>query len=148
MSNEKEPPHTNLNGSSSSQKGNSYKTNIVKAAIYTRTARGNQNDSYLEQVKRCSEYITQKGWILSNLFFDEGVSEEAIERPELSLMLMKAAQYSFDIVVVSSIDRISRSPRELLEVSKILRDFHVALQPVNEPEMSEFGLDEFKPKFS
>lgn len=148
MSNDKETLQTNLNGSSSVSKGVSDKTNVFRAAIYAHTAQTDQSHSYAQQVKCCSEYITEKGWKLVDVFFDEGVSGKAIEKPELRLMLTKAAQYSFDKVLVSSLDRISRFPKEILSVSKILKDFHVAIQSVNEQEMTTIGLNEFSSKFS
>lgn len=101
---------------------------IVRAAIYARTARIDQNAKYAEQVKRCSDYIKQKGWILCDVFFDEGVSGRAIDRPELSKMLLNIAKDCFDVVVVSNADRLSRSLKDLSEISKILNDFHVKVR--------------------
>jgi DNA invertase Pin-like site-specific DNA recombinase len=134
MSNGRKSLKTNLNSASSFPKDITDKTNVFRAAIYARTNQADQSDSYVQQVKCCSEYVREKGWRLVDLFLDEGMSGKAIERPKLRLMLTKAAQYSFEVVVVSSLDRISRSRREILLVHKILRDFHVALKSVNDPK--------------
>lgn len=134
MKNDKKLLNTNVADSTSNQKEDCCGTNIVRAAIYTRTARIDQTGNYGEQVKKCSDYISQKGWTLCDLFSDEGVSGNTIERPELSLMMEKAAKYCFDIIVISSLDRLARDPEKLLEISKILRDFHVGLQSTCESE--------------
>jgi len=129
-------------------------TNIVRAVIYTRTALiertalADQTGSYVKQVITCSDYISKKGWVLCEIFFDEGVIGNTIERPELSLMIEKAAKYCFDIIVISSWDRLARDPEKLLEISKILRDFHVAVQSANEQEMTTLRLNEFSSKSS
>ena len=146
MSENKESP-TNLNDSTSNQKENCNKPNVVRTAIYTRTARVDQSGIYAEQVKMCSD-IKQKGWLLSDIFLDEGERGKLLDKPEFSLMMEKSAKHCFDVIVVSSIDRLARSPEELMEAMSLFRDFHVALQSVNELEMTSFGLDEFKPKFS
>lgn len=148
MTNDKKLLNTNVADSTSNQKEHSCGTKGIRAAIYTRTVQLDQADYYAKQVKMCSDYIFKNGWTLCDIFFDEGTSGKAIERPELLLMVEKAAKYRFDVIVVSSIDRLARSPEELMEAMSLFRDFHVALQSVNELEMTSFGLDQFSHKFS
>jgi DNA invertase Pin-like site-specific DNA recombinase len=133
MTNDKKVLNTNATDSTGTQNENCCKANVVRAVIYTRTTQVDQSDDYLNQVRKCDTYIKSKGWALNEIFLDEGKSRMA-QKPYLSLMMMKAAQYSFDIIVVSNLDRISRSPKEVVEISKILLDFHVTLQSADEPE--------------
>jgi DNA invertase Pin-like site-specific DNA recombinase len=140
MSNSKKSLNANVTDPAITKEENCCGTNIVRAVIYTRTALiertalADQTGSYVKQVITCSAYISKKGWVLCEIFFDEGVSGNTIERPELSLMIEKAAKYCFDIIVISSLDRLARDPEKIIEISKILRDFHVTLQSADESE--------------
>jgi site-specific DNA recombinase len=133
MPKDRESPHVNLNGSAS-QKGNNRETIIVRAVIYARTIRVDQNTSYVNQVKKCNEYVKQNNWTLCDIYLDEGISGKGIDRPELSQMLLNAAKGCFDIVVVSNADRLSRSLKDLSEMSNILNDFHVKIRSAEETE--------------
>jgi DNA invertase Pin-like site-specific DNA recombinase len=123
-----------LNPSEAQQKKSSSEDKNVRACIYARTARTGQDSKQAQQIEDCSQYIAQKGWTLSGLFLDEGVSGRAVEKPELSRMMELAAKGSFDVVVVSTIDRISRSIKELFEVVSILSDFRIAIRSTQEAE--------------
>jgi site-specific DNA recombinase len=124
--------HLNVNEKTTKKEEIFNADRIVRATVYARTARIDQNAKYLEQINTCSDYIKEKGWILIDIFYDEGTSEVNIERPELSNMLLNAAKGCFDIVVVSNTDRLSRSLKDLSEIRQILSDFKVKIRAVDE----------------
>ena len=146
MPTDRESPHVNLNGSASSQKGNNRVTSIVRAVIYARTIRVDQNTSYVNQVKKCSEYVKQNNWALCDIYLDEGVSGNVIDRPELSQMLLNEAKGCFDIVVVSNADRLSRSTEGLSEICKILQDFRVTVRSADQLKDAAINSNEFLPE--
>lgn len=97
----------------------------ARAVIYARTSKSGENDSYLQQVNICCDFIKQKGWTLCDIFFDECSDRPGIDRSELSNMLFNASKGCFDVVVLSSKDRLSRLAYDISKIEKILFDLRV-----------------------
>jgi len=111
--------------------------NIAKnifAAIYARTSSSNQrfNYSIKEQVNRCWEYCKQRGWIVNYIFIDEGESGGTVERPKFQLMLEKAKNGRFSVIIFWKLDRFCRSLVDLVNVEKTLREWKVGLCSITE----------------
>lgn len=106
----------------------------IRAAIYARVASLSQesNCRINKQIARCREYIEQRGWIVYCLFVDEGESGRNVDRPKFQLMLEKARTGCFDAIVVWTLDRLSRSLVDIVNVGKTLRQYGVALCSVTE----------------
>lgn len=106
---------------------------LTRVAIYARISSPNQkyNYSIQEQISQCRIYIKQRGWSLRYIFFDEE-SGKTIERPKFKLMIEKAKQNLFDIVIVWKLDRFCRSLVDLVTIERVLREYRVGLISVTE----------------
>lgn len=106
---------------------------IVSAAIYARVSSPNQKNNYSinEQITQCRNFIKQRQWITKYIFFDEE-SGNTINRPKFQLMLQKAKQGCFDVIVFWKLDRFCRSLVDLVNIERLLRNYEVALSSVTE----------------
>jgi len=126
--------HYTLNNSTEANRQTSRcETRTVHAAIYARISSPNQKSNYSinEQIGRCREYISQRGWFTRYIFFDEE-SGGTIERPKFQSMLERAKSGCFDVIVVWKLDRFCRSLVDLVNVEKALRECGVSLCSVTE----------------
>jgi site-specific DNA recombinase len=84
----------------------------MRAAIYARVSTRGQAQAQTidQQVTRLREYIQQKGWVLeaAQVYLDDGYSGAKLARPGLDAMRDHAAFAEFDIVVMTSPDRLAR----------------------------------------
>jgi len=115
-----------------------------RVAIYARTNQIDQNTEFVNQVKKCNNYIQKNGWNLCEIYFDEGTNAVSIDRPELSSLTFNAAKGRFDLVLVSDLDRLSLSLKDLLEIRQILSDFNVKISSTIETENAELLSKNFK----
>ena len=99
----------------------------VRAVVYSRTSKSNENMTYLQQVNTCCNFINQKGWMLCDIFFDECADRGGIDRPELSNMLYNASKGCFDVIVLSSKDRLSKFAEDLSKIEEILLDLGIQM---------------------
>ena len=109
-------------------------TKATFAAVYARTSSPNQrfNYSIREQVNRCWKHCGPRGWTVRYIFVDEGESGKTVERPKFQLMLEKAKNGSFNVIVFWKLDRLCRSLVDLVNVEKALREWGVGLCSVTE----------------
>lgn len=82
-----------------------------KAAIYIRTAAHNEAAA-AEQRKKCMEYIEEKGYQFTREYVDMGASGIRNTREAFDAMTIDAHIGEIDRIVVLSMARISRSPKE------------------------------------
>jgi site-specific DNA recombinase len=107
---------------------------VVFAAVYARTSSPNQrfNHSIKEQVERCRKYCDERGWVTRYIFVDEGESGGSTDRPKFQLMLEKAREGKFDVIVFWKLDRFCRSLVDLVNVERQLRECSIGLCSVTE----------------
>jgi len=131
---DQESGHNNLGGSEVALDTTDFQANAARAAIYARAAYANKdsNNSINEQIATCQKFIKRKGWTVNHTYRDEGKSSTTLDRPEFQLMLENAKSRCFDVIVVSGLDRLSRSLEHLVNVEKILNENGVKLCSVNE----------------
>lgn len=88
-------------------KGNS----MTRAVIYARYSAGpNQTDQSIDgQLRTCEQYIKNKGFSYIGHYADRHISGKTDKRPEFQKMINDAEQGLFDVLVVYSTDRFSRS---------------------------------------
>jgi hypothetical protein len=129
-----ESAHQNLSGSATALETTNSKANAARAAIYARAAcvNKNSNNSINEQIATCQKFIKRKGWTTVHVYRDGGKSGTTLDRPEFQLMLENATFRLFDVLVVSQLDRLSRSLKHLVTVEKILNGNGVKLCSVAE----------------
>jgi len=109
-------------------------TPFVRAALYARTSSPNQKSNYSidEQIACGRKYAEQRGWIVTHIFFDESERAETVDRQKFQLMLQKAKEGYFDVVIFWKIDRFCRSLVDLVNVERELRESEVWLCSVTE----------------
>ncbi len=87
----------------------------TKAAIYARVSTANNGQSPAMQTRELEEYCHRRGWEISGLYVDLGISGSEERRPELDRLMSDAHHRRFDAVVVWKFDRFARSVAHLLK---------------------------------
>jgi DNA invertase Pin-like site-specific DNA recombinase len=86
---------------------------VTRAALYARVSTFEQNpESQLLDLRQLAE---QRGWEITEVYIDHGVSGTRTRRPALDKLMADAARHRFDVVAVAGFDRMARSVRHLLE---------------------------------
>lgn len=86
--------------------------NIIRAAIYSRVSTEGQEQegtSLQTQLEACLKYCKQRKYEIEHKF-SEAWSGRSLERPKLAELRELARSENIDIVVVYSLDRLSRDP--------------------------------------
>jgi site-specific DNA recombinase len=85
----------------------------MRVAIYVRvsTLRQAQAQTFDQQLDRLKAHIQANGWILSpqGIYIDDGYSGSSLRRPGLDLLRDKVAAAEFDLVLITSPDRLARN---------------------------------------
>ncbi|TNM37402.1 hypothetical protein FHP29_16350 [Nocardioides albidus] len=101
----------------------------MRAAIYCRvsTAEQIEGTSLDEQERKCRAYADSHGWTVADghVYIDPGISGTDPNRPEWRRMLAAAGSGAFDVVIVSKLDRFSRSAGHAQTEIRRLVDFGV-----------------------
>ena len=106
-------------------------TEKLRAAVYTRVSTEEQAEegySIDEQERRCRKHIddqTDDGWTFVETFREEAKSGTLKHRPELDRLLSRLDD--LDVVVISSLDRLGRSTKNLLALYDQFEKADVAL---------------------
>lgn len=100
-----------------------------KAVIYARYSAGSgQTDQSIEgQVRECKAYIKQQGFELVGTYADRHITGRTDRRPEFQRMITDAETGKFDVVVVYTTDRFSRSKYDSVVYKKQLKDLGVQI---------------------
>ena len=108
-----------------------------RAAIYARIAAARQGDGHdplsiqIEAVKR---YCDERGYIVDeNHIYQEIVSGESNNRPKVALLLDRAKQGEFDVVVVFALNRLSRNFSKVAVLLATLEGYGVQVESITEP---------------
>jgi site-specific DNA recombinase len=107
----------------------------IKAALYTRVSTEEQaleGTSLENQLQQVREYCNRQCWQIIREYTDPGFSGKNDDRPGLRWLLSDARNGTFDVVVVSRLDRLSRKLRLLLELEEKLKEYHITLHSVKE----------------
>ncbi len=81
----------------------------VAAAIYARYSTDEQRSESIEdQLETCRRFCVSKGWAVAGIYTDAAMSGSTSVRPEFDRLKHDAERGKFDIVVVESLDRLSR----------------------------------------
>jgi len=107
----------------------------MKAAGYIRVSSemqietGHSLDAQRFMIK---EYVRSKGWMLSEVFCDPGLSGSLSNRPALQELMARAEQHEFDVVIVHAIDRFYRDLGGLLAALHRLQQHHISFVSITE----------------
>jgi site-specific DNA recombinase len=121
-------------GRKSKDKETEDKKTPLWAAIYARVSSPNQANGYSldEQVRICRERCNIMGWKVRYIFKENGVSGSTTDRPKFQLMLERAKEGAFDVLVFWKLDRFCRSLLDVINTEKKLKEHRVSLHSVTE----------------
>jgi len=106
----------------------------TRAAIYIRVSSDEQIDgtSLATQEERCRAYASAQGWVIGDVYADEGVSGAKASRPALDRLLADCEAGRVQAVVVLKADRFSRNLGHLLTTLDRLTGLGVTFRSVTE----------------
>jgi len=84
------------------------------------------------QIADVQRYVGYRGWKLSRVYRENGVSGYVRERPALDRLLADAKAGRFDVAVFPSIDRAARSVTNMIEIDDALRESNVTVVFIRE----------------
>lgn len=107
----------------------------MKAIGYIRVSTEDQAKEGISldaQKKKIELYCELKGFELTEIIADEGVSAKDLKRPGVKSLLGKVANKEIEAIVVYKLDRIFRSTMDALETSQNFKKKGVALHSIQE----------------
>lgn len=98
---------------------------------YARVSRLLGQDAQL-QITNIKEFAAARGYDLVNMYIDEGISGTVEKRKGLDQLMADASKGKFQVVIVSALDRISRSTKHFLNLFDELQHFNVSIISLRE----------------
>ena len=110
------------------------KHNQKTAALYARFSDEKQNDRSIDdQFSLCKTYAKREGINIAYECFDKArTGATQFDRPGLARLMELVQTKKIDVLLVESLDRLSRSPVDLPAIFHRLKFFEVELRAVNE----------------
>jgi site-specific DNA recombinase len=109
----------------------------MKAVIYIRVSSEEQvkNLSLETQRRECQRFCEGNGWVVAQVFTEEGESAATTDRPELQAMLTYCRDNAGKVaaVIVYNLSRFARNTSDHLAVRLKLSEYGVGLRSVCEP---------------
>ncbi|WP_068267085.1 recombinase family protein [Rubripirellula obstinata] len=108
-------------------------------AIYARQSRrrGQAYSSCENQIDLCRSLASQRKWLVTHVFSDEGQSSETLDRPQLSRLVAEVEAGKINRLVVYSIDRLSRRLADFGRLLQLFEKHNVELVVVTDPNYSD-----------
>jgi DNA invertase Pin-like site-specific DNA recombinase len=88
------------------------KNNRKRCAIYTRVSTGDQQTD--SQEKELRQFVEKRGWRVSRVYCDKGVSGAKESRPALNQLMADCRRREIDVVAVWKFDRFARGVKHLV----------------------------------
>src|SRR5437667_436128 len=85
-----------------------------RVAIYARVSTSNTGQDPTLQTRELREYCDRRTWQVVGEYVDVGIAGSKDRRPVLDRLLVDAHRRRFDVILVSKLDRFSRSLRNLV----------------------------------
>lgn len=104
----------------------------TRAALYARVSTTGHGQDVGLQVEELERVAAQRGWVVVEVYADEGISGAKSSRPALDRMMEDAAKGRFDIIAIWKLDRLARSVVHLLGVVESLQAWGVGLVSVRD----------------
>ena len=104
----------------------------VHAAIYARVSTINAGQDPAVQTRELQEYCERRGWLVFDIYVDNGFSGKKDSRPQLNRMIQDAHERRFDVVVVWRFDRFARSVSHLLRALETFNSLGVQFVSLSE----------------
>lgn len=109
-------------------------TQPLRCASYTRAATVKKSDeinSITQQVERCKRFAKERDWIVRDgyIFTDSGQSGLRVNSGLKDLMRIAAVNpRPFDVLLCTSIDRITRDADLTIRITTVLKEFGVEIR--------------------
>lgn len=109
-----------------------FEDEMRSAAVYTRISADDGSTLGVQrQAKDCIALASERGWIVSRVYVDNGVSASTGEsRPEYEELLQALREGRHDGVIVWDLDRLHRRPAELEEFIDLADRYGIQLASV------------------
>ena len=103
---------------------------MKNCVIYVRT---NNKDDYSikNQEELLKSYLNDKNFNIKEVFVDNGYSGTNFNRPSFRSMIDYIKNNDIDLIVVKSIDRISRSTIDTINFLKEMKDLNIKVLDIN-----------------
>ena len=110
-------------------------------AVYARvstTEQAEEGYSIDEQERLLSDWCTNNGYIIHQVYADRGISGKSIKkRPALKHMLEDARNQLFDIVLVWKTNRLARNILDLLKIVEVFNQNYISFRSFTENHETE-----------
>ena len=103
---------------------------MKNCVIYVRT---NNKDDYSikNQEELLKTYLNDKNFNIKEVFVDNGYSGTNFNRPSFRSMIDYIKNNDIDLIVVKSIDKISRSTIDTINFLKEMKDLNIKVLDIN-----------------
>jgi len=107
---------------------------MMKAVGYIRVSTDEQIDGYSlsAQEKAIRDFASLRGWQVTHIYIEAGVSAKDDNRPEFQRMIQDATAGHFDVICVHKLDRFSRSLIDCMTYLNQLNEHKVSFVSVTE----------------
>ena len=113
----------------------------MHVAIYARHSTDKQETSTQDQIRRCREYCSVKGYHVADVFFDEGISGSHLaNRPGIGALLVAALDGKFEGVIAEDLSRISRDQADTANFFKKMVFLGVPVETVSDGLINELHI--------
>lgn len=104
------------------------------AGIYIRVSTMNQvdKDSLTTQQERLTDYCKSQGYVNYKIFKDAGYSAKNTDRPSLNQLMDSIKANKINFVLVTKLDRITRSIKDLIDLIDFFEKFDVKFISMSE----------------
>lgn len=107
----------------------------MKTAIYARVSteeQAKEGYSIEAQENRLKDFVSSQGWVVADLYIDNGFSAKNLERPEMKRMIRDIKKGRIDVVLVYKLDRLVRSVLNLHELLQLFDKHDVKFRSATE----------------
>jgi DNA invertase Pin-like site-specific DNA recombinase len=104
----------------------------MKVALYARVSTDDQGQNPESQLFKLRKMSEARGYEVVGMYIDHKSGKDD-NRPDFQRMLNDARAHKFDVILVTKLDRVMRSVKNLLKVLEDLERWKVSLECVDQP---------------
>jgi len=104
----------------------------MKVALYARVSTDDKGQDAETQLFKLRHYAAAKGYEVAGDWVDHASGKDP-NRPSFQAMLERGRKGDFSVVIVTKLDRMMRSTRNLLNTLQDMESWHLALECVDQP---------------
>ena len=97
-----------------------------KVCLYCRVSTTDKQDVN-RQVNELKEVVDNNGWVLTNIYIDEGYSRTTTSRPELDRMMKDSFSRKFEMVMTLELSRLGSNLKHMIETVETLKSRNIHL---------------------